>query len=262
MSRASICRLLWPLALAAAGCTRQDNIPRMAILDATSIDAKGTTEHSIVVITGGRITAAGTKSQVTLPELADRVDAGGKFLVPAYVKAPADWPETPLTTVDEIDSRVNVDGIRVVFGIAQDRVIAGQRWFDQMRKRSVVFVPRISRLEPSSEPFRIASENLLKLAASDVAIAALAPRNAPETIFQEFEALAKAGLSPQQVLNAATLNAALAVAEDDYGLILADKRASLLLLGGNPMRDINNLSRIERVMVNGNWTSSSSPFVN
>jgi hypothetical protein len=157
---------------------------------------------------------------------------------------------------------VNVEGAKIVFGIVEDRVIEEYRWFDSMRQKSVVFVPRMSRLEPGSETFRIASQNLVKLAESDVAIAALAPRHQPAAIFREFELMALAGMKPDQILQAATLNAALALRDDDFGLILPEKRASLLVLSANPTEDAANLRKIDRVMVNGNWADSSSPFVN
>ncbi len=255
-------RFFLALTVTLMGCTRDDSPIKRAIVDATTIDAKGITPHAVLVVADGRIFATGTKTRLTMPARTEQVDGRNKFVVPAFVREPVDWPETPMTTLEEIETRVNVEGMRVVFGIAEDRVVEENRWFDLMRQKSVVFVPRISRLEPSSESYRIASQNLLKMANSDVAIAALAPRNNPADIFLEFEAMARVGLSPEQILNAATLNAALAVNDDDYGLLLNEKRASLLMLNANPMDDIANLRKIDRVMVNGNWTNTLTPFVN
>lgn len=255
---------LWisALVLMSTGCTRDDGVPKTAIVDTTAIDAKGRVPHSVLVVRDGRILATGTKAGFALPKLAQEIDGRDRYVVPAFVREPADWPDTPMTTLEEIETKVNVEGMRVVFGIAEDELIGDGRWCNLMRQKSVVFVPRISRLEPKSDSFKIAAENLVRMANSDVAIAALAPRQNPADIFLEFDAMAKAGLTPEQILNAATLNAALALNQDDYGLIMPEKRASLLVLTANPMDDIGNLRKIERVMVNGNWVNSQSPFVN
>ncbi len=253
----------WVLLLTAAllGCTR-GGVSKEAIVDATSIDAKAVVPHSVLVIHDGRIAETSLKASFVPPDRCKKTDGRNKFVVPGFLREPADWPETPLTKLEDIETRVNVEGMKVVFGIAEDQRVGEDRWFSLMRQKSVVFVPRMSRLQPASEGFRIASHNLLKMAQSDVAIAALAPRGDPESIFREFEAMAKAGMTPAQILNAATLNAALAVNDDDYGLILSGKRASLLLLNADPIQDSANLRKIDRVMVNGNWATTLSPFVN
>lgn len=254
------CALAFTIIL--TGCNRDDGIARKAIIGGTAIDAKTRTEHSVLVVAGERILTASTTADKAIPASAERYDGRNKFVIPAFVKQPEDWPETPLTTYQEIDTRVNVEGANLVFGIVEDRVIEEYRWFDSMRQKAVVFIPRMSRLEPGSESYRIASQNLVKLAESDVSIAALAPRENPSDIFREFEALALAGMTPEQVLHAATLNASLALRQDDFGLLLRDKRASLLVLSANPIEDVANLRKIDRVMVNGNWADNASPFVN
>lgn len=255
-------RLALILVASLAACTRGGGVPMTAIVDATAIDAKGVTPHAVLLVSDGRISAAGARGQVEPPPSCEIVNGRDKFVVPAFQREPAGWPEKPLTTLEEVEKRVNVEGLRVVFGIPEDQAVREDRWFSLMRQKAMVFVPRISRLEPSSESFRIAAQNLVKMAKSDVAIGALAPRNRPEDIFREFEAMARAGLTPQQILKAATLDAALAVNDDDYGLLLAEKRASLLLLNADPMQDSANLRKIDRVMVNGNWSKNLSPFVN
>jgi hypothetical protein len=72
------------------------------------------------------------------------------------------------------------------------------------------------------------------------------------SLHDELEALAKAGLSNQQVLESATrLPAEWLGTIDDRGVLAAGKRADLLLLEGNPLEDIRNTRRIAAVVVAG-----------
>jgi imidazolonepropionase-like amidohydrolase len=67
--------------------------------------------------------------------------------------------------------------------------------------------------------------------------------------YREMELLVEAGLSPSDVLVAATRNGAAALHElDEVGTIEPGKRADLLLLSANPAEDIRNLRRVVRVI--------------
>jgi imidazolonepropionase-like amidohydrolase len=68
----------------------------------------------------------------------------------------------------------------------------------------------------------------------------------------ELELLAQAGLTPIQVLQAATINAARALRKDgELGSIEAGKLADLVILSSNPLLDIRNTSKIDGVMTGG-----------
>lgn len=71
------------------------------------------------------------------------------------------------------------------------------------------------------------------------------------TIHREIESLVSAGLTPMEALLAATRDAAKFLKRDDLGTIEAGKAADVLILGGNPLDDIRNLRRIEKVFQNG-----------
>lgn len=78
------------------------------------------------------------------------------------------------------------------------------------------------------------------------------------SLHDELEALAKAGLSNQQVLDSATrLPAQWLGTLDDRGVVAPGKRADLLLLAGNPLQDIKNTRRIAGVIVGGRFYSRS-----
>ncbi len=71
----------------------------------------------------------------------------------------------------------------------------------------------------------------------------------------EMQLLVNAGLSPMQALKAATGDAAelLADGESDYGTVAAGKIADLLVLDADPLDDISNTRKIDRVMQAGKW---------
>ena len=71
---------------------------------------------------------------------------------------------------------------------------------------------------------------------------------------REMELLVEAGLSPVEVITAATKNGALALRKlDELGTIEAGKRADLLLLNANPLEDVRNFRKIDQLMLNGEW---------
>jgi imidazolonepropionase-like amidohydrolase len=76
---------------------------------------------------------------------------------------------------------------------------------------------------------------------------------------REMALLAEAGLAPMEVITAATRNGALALGKlDELGTIEPGKRADLVLVGANPLEDVRNLRKIERVMLDGQWVDRAS----
>lgn len=76
------------------------------------------------------------------------------------------------------------------------------------------------------------------------------------SIHREMQAMAEAGLSPEQILTSGTS----AVGEffagkDTFGKIAPGHRADMILLEANPLDDISNMSKIAGVMVHGIWLS-------
>ena len=71
-------------------------------------------------------------------------------------------------------------------------------------------------------------------------------------LHHELELLAQAGLTPIQVIQTATINAARALGRDkELGSIEAGKLADLVILSSNPLADIRNASKIDGVMTGG-----------
>jgi hypothetical protein len=76
--------------------------------------------------------------------------------------------------------------------------------------------------------------------------------NGPWALRREMRRMREAGLSPYEVLRAATATPA-AVFGYDAGTILEGQLADLLLVRGNPLRDLSVLDEIEGVMLDGAW---------
>ena len=70
------------------------------------------------------------------------------------------------------------------------------------------------------------------------------------SVFREMELMAQAGLTPLEVLRAATTNGAHAMGREDLGAMAAGKLADLVMLDADPLA-AQNLSRIHRVIKDG-----------
>jgi imidazolonepropionase-like amidohydrolase len=77
---------------------------------------------------------------------------------------------------------------------------------------------------------------------------------------REMELLVEAGLTPAEVIRAATLdNARYFRADDRLGSVEPGKRADLVLVEADPLKDISAMRRVRRVMLEGNWVDLSPP---
>lgn len=85
----------------------------------------------------------------------------------------------------------------------------------------------------------------------------VAPFANPGRAYQrELELLVGAGLSPLEVITAATqTNAQFFGIADRLGTIEAGKLADLVLIEGDPSKDIAAMGNVKRVMLNGNWVA-------
>jgi len=76
---------------------------------------------------------------------------------------------------------------------------------------------------------------------------------------REMELLLESGLTPAQVLTAATLEGARFLRADDrLGTLEPGKLADLVLVEGDPLSDMGAMRRIERVMLNGTWIEADA----
>ncbi|MGH7530918.1 MAG: amidohydrolase family protein [Gemmatimonadales bacterium] len=74
------------------------------------------------------------------------------------------------------------------------------------------------------------------------------------SMHREMRSMEAAGLTRQQIIEAATRNVARYFgAEREFGTVAPGRRADLLLLEGNPLTDLGNVARRAGVMVGGRW---------
>ena len=71
----------------------------------------------------------------------------------------------------------------------------------------------------------------------------------------ELQYMVAAGLTPYQALKAGTVNVAAYLKMKEAGVIKEGAVADLVLLGGNPLANINETQKVEGVMLNGKWLS-------
>jgi len=71
-------------------------------------------------------------------------------------------------------------------------------------------------------------------------------------VFRELGLMVRAGLTPLQALRAATVNGAKAMGmERDIGTLAPGKLADVVILNADPLADVQNLSRVHRVVKDG-----------
>jgi len=104
---------------------------------------------------------------------------------------------------------------------------------------------------------RISAENLKKVSDAGLTIAMGTDAGNPLTlhgpsVYAEMEAMQAAGLTPMQVLIASTLGGARAMgAEKETGTLEKGKSADLLVVAGDPTKDVANLRKVRYVVRGG-----------
>jgi imidazolonepropionase-like amidohydrolase len=103
----------------------------------------------------------------------------------------------------------------------------------------------------------VAAANLKALSDAGVRIA-FGADSGPPARFQgyfehlELEMMAEAGLTPEQILRSATVDAAACLGLDDVGTLEVGKWADFIVLGADPLADIRNSRTIDAVYIAGN----------
>ena len=107
------------------------------------------------------------------------------------------------------------------------------------------------------EALRVAQANLKTLADAEVKIA-FGTDSGPPARFQgyfehmELELMAESGLTPMQILVAATGDAAACLGVDEIGTLEGGKLADFIVLIDDPLEEIRNMRSIESVWIAGN----------
>ncbi len=113
---------------------------------------------------------------------------------------------------------------------------------------------------PTAQVFYgIQARNLAKLNAAGVRITLGTDGNRPWGAHDEMADMVAAGMTPMQVIVAATRNSAEFLRLADTGTLQAGKSADFIVLDANPLDDITNTRRISQVVLRGAAVDRSQP---
>jgi imidazolonepropionase-like amidohydrolase len=106
---------------------------------------------------------------------------------------------------------------------------------------------------PQSARFHEILDSILALQEGGVTLVAGTDKAIPgHSLHRELELYVEAGLTPMEVIQLATLGAARVMKMDDrQGSVEVGKRADLILVDGDPLRDFGALRRVSRVVAGG-----------
>ena len=123
---------------------------------------------------------------------------------------------------------------------------------DSMTAAEFQKVQAESKDDPKAQQFfGIQSRNLAKLNAAGIKIALGTDGPIPWAAHEEMADMVASGMTPAQVLVAATRNAAELMGLTDAGTITSRKSADFVVLDANPLDDITNTRRIATVYLRG-----------
>ena len=126
-----------------------------------------------------------------------------------------------------------------------------------------------SKDDPKAQAFfGIQARNLARLNAAGIKIALGTDGPIPWAAHEEMADMVASGMTPAEVIVAATSNAAQLVGMTDVGAVVARKSADFIVLDANPLTDITNTRRIAAVYLRGSqvdraalrarWTDTAS----
>jgi imidazolonepropionase-like amidohydrolase len=107
--------------------------------------------------------------------------------------------------------------------------------------------------------YGIQARNLAKLNAAGVRITLGTDGNRPWGPHEEMQDMVIAGMTPMQVIVAATRNSAEFLRLADVGTLEAGKSADFIVLDANPLEDITNTRRISAVVLRGAAVDRTQP---
>ena len=111
----------------------------------------------------------------------------------------------------------------------------------------------------AQEAFGIQARNLARLSDAGMTVAFGTDGNTPWAPHVEMEDMVAAGMTPAQVLVAATRNAAEVLGLTDMGVIEPGKSADFVVLEADPLVDITNTRRIVSVYLRGEEVERTGP---
>jgi imidazolonepropionase-like amidohydrolase len=133
-------------------------------------------------------------------------------------------------------------------GVAEDLAwLSGSVPSDQLQEMQ----ERSTDRPRAQESFGIQARNLDRLNQAGVTIAFGTDGSSPWAVHQEMADMVRTGMSPAEVIVAATSTSAELMELDALGTVAAGKSADFLVLDANPLDDITNTREIAAVYLRG-----------
>ncbi len=140
-------------------------------------------------------------------------------------------------------------GVRLLFPASAVQTLASAEYH-----KKLLASPDLEMIRKQAE---MAAKNAKKIAAAGIPIALGTDSGLPGNFpglweHREMELLVRAGLTPMEVIHAATINGAKFLGVDKrYGSITPGKAADFIVLNADPLADITNTRKINAVWMNG-----------
>jgi imidazolonepropionase-like amidohydrolase len=177
--------------------------------------------------------------------------------------------------IPELAERTRQAGVAVVPTMALWEVILGAHPAEPMMSRPELrFMPRnmveqwarnveqrVAGADASEVRRTVAFRNAMLKGLNDAGAEILMGTDAPQlfsvpgfSLRRELAVMAQVGMTPYEILRSGTVNVARHLGEEaESGTVAVGRRADLLLLEADPLRDIGAVARVAGVMVAGRW---------
>jgi imidazolonepropionase-like amidohydrolase len=205
------------------------------------VHATGLWQAKQALRAGARLLVHGVSSGEVDDEFVDLMRASGAVMTPTltvregYVELAERAPRTgdlPMACVDPV-TRAKVEATAAVPG----EPAAGAR--ARLEAAAPLAARNVARLHEAGLPLAVGTDAGNPLTLHGV------------SIYAELEAMQAAGLTPSDVIVAATRNGARAMFREDFGTVETGKVADLLVLGSDPTADIANVRDVRLVVRGG-----------
>ena len=221
-----------------------------AIVGGHAINPNGETiPDSAIIVLGARIRRIGTQADLSIPSGSEVWSIKNRYLIPAPVELGQGVRMTAIGSMEQATTAM-IKTPEAAEGIVDDADEMPPGFVDAFLRASTVVVPRLAKLAAFPDRLARGLKNVRTLHEAGVRIASFGEKDAG----LEWQLLARAGLSPQQVLETATTHAArVARLEDAAGAIRAGFYANLWVLRLDPLASADHLSSVESIMIEGAW---------